>query len=122
MMFLLVGCSLIAAAAAAGSLWFFLLYRLHTISLTLVFFFFLFALFLNQMAAFNIQEALIWKEKIELIIDQVQYVIILAISFCFLSDLIFIVIKRNNTQIFNKSCLDGLNMYIPVAASGVSGC
>lgn len=50
---------------------------------------FFFAMFLNQMAAFNIQEALIWKEKIELIIDQVQYVIILAISFCFLSDLIF---------------------------------
>lgn len=94
----------------------------HDFPYTFLFFFFLFALFLNQMAAFNIQEALIWKEKIELIIDQVQYVIILAISFCFLSDLIFIVIKRNNTQIFNKSCLDGLNMYIPVAASGVSGC
>lgn len=27
-----------------------------------------------QMAAFNIQEALIWKEKIEMVIDQVRHV------------------------------------------------
>jgi hypothetical protein len=27
-----------------------------------------------QMAAFNIQEALIWKEKIEMVIDQVRRV------------------------------------------------
>lgn len=29
---------------------------------------------MHQMAAFNIQEALIWKEKIEMVIDQVQHV------------------------------------------------
>lgn len=30
--------------------------------------------FLLQMAAFNIQEALIWKEKIEYVIDQVCFI------------------------------------------------
>lgn len=56
------------------------------------------------MAAFNIQEALIWKEKIELVIDQVYYLIHSG-NLCLLpvNSVIFQKKTKNAAHAFNKN-------------------
>lgn len=75
-----------------------------------------FSLFFYQMAAFNIQEALIWKEKIELVIDQVQYLTHSG-NPCLLR------VKSDILHSQKKKRCSGLllNIYLSLAASGVTG-
>lgn len=83
--------------------------------------FFFFALFLCQMAAFNIQEALIWKEKIEFVIDQVKYLIHSG-NLCLLlvNSVIFQKKTKNAAHAFNKN-IEWDWTCMSVAASGVTG-